>query len=239
VGERNYRWFLAFLYLNTALMAYGVWAAGAVLWHDCVALKLFSAVFTKSGRQVKATHAIVAQYLLGSRTEVCMVGALCVVMGLLVGCFAVYHTCLAATNTTTNESVKWGRLSDYREGCVRDYQRAVAGIAAAAAGVAAAEAGVAGAAGAGAPPARRAELAAALAAAQAALAAAQQPPEKYAARLRAAGLPPDTRYVPRAPEPLGGNAYDRGWLANLWEMCAPRAPELASGASANDGKKQQ
>ena len=98
MGERNYRWFLAFLYLNALLMAYGVWAALAVLLHDIESLKLLTAVFTKGGKQVRATYSIVGQYLLGSRTEVCMVGALCVVMGVLVLAFALYHTCLAGSS---------------------------------------------------------------------------------------------------------------------------------------------
>jgi len=34
VGERNYRWFLLFLASNLAIMAYGVWAAGAVLLRE-------------------------------------------------------------------------------------------------------------------------------------------------------------------------------------------------------------
>ena len=42
MGERNYRWFLAFLYLNALLMAYGVWAALAVLLHDIESLKLLT-----------------------------------------------------------------------------------------------------------------------------------------------------------------------------------------------------
>jgi len=124
VGERNYRWFLLFLYLNTVLMVYGVWATSSILLHDMNTHKLLTATFTRSGKQVPATYFIVIQYLLGTRTEVCMVGALCIVMGLLVGGFFVYHACLAATNTTTNESVKWSNLSDYRDYAVAEYNRA-------------------------------------------------------------------------------------------------------------------
>ena len=238
VGERNYRWFLAFLYLNSLLMSYGVWAAGAILRHDIEALKLFTAVFTKSGKQVKATYSIVLQYLLGTRTEVCMVGILCVVMGLLVLCFALYHTGLAASNTTTNESVKWGRLKDARDECEREFRRATATLARAEATLAAAQAAVAEANAAKVGVERKVELASALEKAKVGLEAARQPPPHWAERLRSAGLPSGAGggYKPVNPAPLGGNAFDKGCLRNMWEMMAPRSPVSSSaGAGAGAG----
>ncbi len=221
VGERNYRWFLAFLYLNALLMAYGVWAALAVLLHDIESLKLLTAVFTKGGKQVRATYSIVGQYLLGSRTEVCMVGALCVVMGVLVLAFALYHTCLAGSNTTTNESVKWGRLKDARDACEREYRRAVAGIAAADRALAAAEAAAA-AGQEGCSLEHKVVLASAVQQARDAVEASRRPPRDWDAMLRHAGLPAGTAFQLREVAPLAGNAYDRGCLRNLWEMCAPQ-----------------
>ena len=219
-------------------MAYGVWATGAILRHDIEALKLLTAVFTKSGKQVKATYSIVLQYLLGTRTEVCMVGILCVVMGLLVLCFALYHTSLAASNTTTNESVKWGRLKDARDECEREFRRATASLARAEASMAAAQAAVAEANAAKAGVERKVELASALEKAKAVLEAARQPPPHWAERLRSAGLPSSAggSYKPVSPAPLGGNAYDVGCLRNMWEMVAPRRPASSSaGVGAGGG----
>ena len=223
VGERNYRWFLSFLYLNALLMGYGVWATTGILLHDVEALRLFTAVFTKGNKQIKANYSIVFQYLLGTRTEVCMVGVLCVIMGLLVFCFAVYHTALAASNTTTNESVKWGRLSEERDYCMKEYTRAVRAIGEAQAAVDAAQR-VCDGQPEGGTMAAKLELGKA----RAALEEARKPPPHWEKKLQAAGLAGGGAAAPpslTSPAPLPRSAFDRGCLRNLCEMAWPGTPK--------------
>jgi hypothetical protein len=175
-------------------MGYGVWASGAVLRHDIVTQRLFSAVFTRDGVRVPATWWVVAQYLLGQRTEVCMVGIICVVMGAIVVAFFFYHVWLAAGSVTTNESFKWSDLRDMRAHFVRRYElgERYHGIADAAV-----------------ERARKAGDEKALAEATATKA-------ELLAKVGPPGQPP--------PAPVPPNRYSKGALANLWAMLVPPTP---------------
>lgn len=126
VGERNYRWFLAYLACNTALLLYGTWAAGSILLHDIVTEKLFKQVYVNSvtGERFEATYYIVLQYLLSLRSEVCMVGLLCVVMGTVLVGFTAYHASLVAWGMTTNEGSKWREAWAFRAEAVSEYKAA-------------------------------------------------------------------------------------------------------------------
>lgn len=234
VGERNYRWFLLFLYLNTVLMVYGIWATSSILLHDMDTHKLLTATFTRSGKQVPATYFIVLQYLLGTRTEVCMVGALCIVMGLLVGGFFVYHACLAATNTTTNESVKWGNMSDYRDYAVAEYNRAKKALEGAETALEGArkeleevereEGGGKGSSSSSSKSGdERVKTAKEkVAAMEKALEECKRPPRRRGADGEPSEPPSTQRYELKFPEPMPTKSlYNKGIVANLAEMAFP------------------
>jgi len=188
-------WFLLFLLLNAVLMTYGVWAAAAVCWHDVVRLALRSAHFWQGGEKVAADAWLVFSYLLGTRTEVVMVGIICAVMGAIVWAFLLYHLALAVANQTTNETFKWGDLAFRRDHLLAHFATATKEAAA-----------------------ERARGAAAAARGDAAGAAAAE--ARAAALLTARGADGAPRAL-AAPGPMPRNAYDRGWRANLAEVAWP------------------
>ena len=132
IGERNYRWFLAFLACNVAIMLYGVVAVASVLASVAAELRLFDAVFTSraTGERVPSTPLVVFQFLLGTHTELVMVGFICAVMGTVVAGFAAYHVALVAYNMTTNESAKWREAAWYHAEALRARAEDVAASAA-------------------------------------------------------------------------------------------------------------
>lgn len=223
VGERNYRWFLSFLLLNTVLMCYGVWAAGAVLAHEIVSEGLLRATFHSGGGAppVEATWSIVAQYLLGTKSEVVMVGALCTVMGAVVAAFTAYHAALAAYNITTNETFKRRDLEDYHADAVAVWRRALSRQTKAAEALAAAK--VSG-------------DAASIAAATARVAEAARPPFDTGA---GDGAEPRPAYVLREPAPVPAHAYDKGAVRNLLEVVFPPSLWHRSGAPSNPSAAAQ
>jgi hypothetical protein len=209
VGERTYRFFLAFLAANAVLMAYGVWAAGAVLGADILRDQLYAVTFVRAGERVPASHAVVFSYLLGERPAVVMVGVLCAVMGTVVLAFLAYHAALAVSNVTTNETFKRADLEAAYDEALAAWRAARADAAAARAAAAAARA--------------RGDAAAAAAADMRAAAA--------EVRVGPGGvLRP---LAPEPPPPLPRHAYDRGWRANLGEVFWP----LSLRAAAPRGRK--
>ena len=203
VGERNYRWFLAYLWANAGLLLYGVAATVSVLATDVVQQRLFSAHYINraSGERVPATYTVVAQYLLYSRTPIVMVGMLCVVMGVVLLGFTAYHAALAAWNVTTNETFKWGDARSEHDAAVAVYERARAGRL---------PGGRVDADGAIHPPPGVVPC----------LQGVCAHPE-HAARRGTDGRAPAVDWVLRPPPPLGANAYDRGLLMNLGEALWP------------------
>lgn len=109
VGERNYRWFMAYLLSNSVLMLYGAFAALTIFLTEIQALDLFNATFVNNttGQKMKAGYGIVFQYLLAKHNALMMVSFIATIMGLVISGFSLYHVWLAGTNTTTNETFKW------------------------------------------------------------------------------------------------------------------------------------
>jgi len=172
--------------------------------------QLLSATFTRDGARVKATRWVVAQYLLGARTEVCMVGIICAVMGAIVAAFFVYHVALAAGGVTTNESFKWADLAEARAFYVRRYELEERVRRRVDANVAAARAAAGGGGGGGGDGG--------------ALAAALKEQAEVLAKIGPPGQPP--------PAPVPPNAYHKGALTNLWAMLAPPTPAKRAAAAA-------
>ena len=131
IGERNYRWFLAYLFFNAWIMLYGVAAVASIFASVSDELRLFDAVFTHrgTGARMPASWGTVAQFLIGTHTELAMVGFICAVMGLVVVGFGAYHVALAATNTTTNEASKWREAEWYQSEAERGRRDEVAAAA--------------------------------------------------------------------------------------------------------------
>ncbi|KAK6911485.1 Palmitoyltransferase, DHHC domain [Dillenia turbinata] len=125
IGERNTRYFMAFLLWHFLLCIYGVVALGLLLAGRLKELKVIyiltgkmnspfsldsnfvSAVYYGIENSFSSLAPYVAQWLLGSyNTQVLLMVFLIIVALLLAGFFG-YHANLCLTNTTTNETFKW------------------------------------------------------------------------------------------------------------------------------------
>ena len=126
VGERNHRWFMAYLISNSVLLLYGIAACLSVLFSDIVKNKLFEATFVNkaTGVSVQAGYHVVFQYLMYQHMPIIMVLLLCVVMGIVLTGFTIYHIVLLRANTTTNETFKWKDVEMEHAGAMAKYERA-------------------------------------------------------------------------------------------------------------------
>jgi palmitoyltransferase ZDHHC4 len=125
VGERNYRWFIAFLIMTNATLWYGVWASWSIIVTVVVKHNLLQAEFHNraTGETIKASYRIIFQWLMFHYPQIMMLMLLTTIMGIVVTAFMCYHFYLAAKNVTTNESFKWGQFHNYWE---RHQQRLLA-----------------------------------------------------------------------------------------------------------------
>ncbi|KAJ7978037.1 S-acyltransferase [Quillaja saponaria] len=109
IGERNTRYFLAFLLWHFFLCLYGTVAIGLVLAGRLKELRIVYILTVYYGIENSplslAPH--IVQWLLGAyNTQILLMVFLAIVALLLAGFFG-YHAKLCLTNTTTNETFKW------------------------------------------------------------------------------------------------------------------------------------
>jgi hypothetical protein len=128
VGERNYRYFLAYLVCNSVLLVYGAVACASVFAEHVAANRLWDAYYINrdTNERVPAGWGVISQYLLFHHQEVAMVAVLCGVMGTILTGFTGYHLMLTYFNTTTNETFKWREAAYHRENAVAGRKHAVA-----------------------------------------------------------------------------------------------------------------
>jgi len=110
VGERNYHHFLFFLFMTCVYMLYSAVEVGLIFYHIIEANDLWSATFVNqiTKEEVKADYYVVYAFISSHYRMMFFAWATCVVMGVLVFIFFVYHVNLAIHNITTNESYKIG-----------------------------------------------------------------------------------------------------------------------------------
>eukprot|EP00927_Polykrikos_kofoidii_P030119 TRINITY_DN2597_c0_g1_i1.p1 TRINITY_DN2597_c0_g1~~TRINITY_DN2597_c0_g1_i1.p1 ORF type:complete len:409 (+),score=68.24 TRINITY_DN2597_c0_g1_i1:119-1345(+) len=110
VGVGNHRWFLAFLFTHLIICAYGG-GLGIIIIYDLVIQKdLMNAVFVDPTTQARipASIWIIVQYMLATQGMVVFVAIICLVMGVVLAGFFLWHLNLVRIGTTTNELSKWG-----------------------------------------------------------------------------------------------------------------------------------
>ncbi|PSS10168.1 Protein like [Actinidia chinensis var. chinensis] len=109
IGERNTRYFMAFLFWHFLLCIYGTVAIGLVLAGQVKELKVIYILTVYYGMEnsFRSLTPHVVQWLMVSyNTQILLMVFLAIVSLLLAGFFA-YHANLCLTNTTTNETFKW------------------------------------------------------------------------------------------------------------------------------------
>ncbi|CAH9094990.1 unnamed protein product [Cuscuta europaea] len=109
IGEKNTRYFMAFLFWHLLLCIYGTVAVALVLAGQLRELQVVRILTAYYGieRSFRSLAPYVVQWLMGSYdTQILIMVFLAIVSMLLAG-FLAYHSKLCLTNTTTNETLKW------------------------------------------------------------------------------------------------------------------------------------
>ncbi|KAK1584277.1 hypothetical protein Q3G72_031497 [Acer saccharum] len=109
IGEKNTRYFMAFLLWHFFLCLYGTVALGLILAGRLKELKVVYILTVYYGieNSFLSLTPHVVQWLLGAYDTQILLMVFLSIVSLLVGGFFGYHANLCRTNTTTNETFKW------------------------------------------------------------------------------------------------------------------------------------
>ncbi|KAK0600570.1 hypothetical protein LWI29_016201 [Acer saccharum] len=109
IGEKNTRYFMAFLLWHFFLCLYGTVALGLILAGRLKELKVVYILTVYYGieNSFLSLTPHVVQWLLGAYNTQILLMVFLSIVSLLVGGFFGYHANLCRTNTTTNETFKW------------------------------------------------------------------------------------------------------------------------------------
>ncbi|CAA2989960.1 probable S-acyltransferase 17 [Olea europaea subsp. europaea] len=109
IGERNTRYFMAFILWHFLICIYGVVALALILAGRLKELKVIYILTEYYGieNSFRALAPQVVQWLLGAYNTQILIMMFLALVSLLLAGFFTYHAKLCLTNTTTNESFKW------------------------------------------------------------------------------------------------------------------------------------
>ncbi|KAL5211008.1 hypothetical protein ABZP36_006631 [Zizania latifolia] len=109
IGEKNNRYFLAFLVWHFLLCLYGAIIIGFILAGELKERKVvyILTVYYGIDNSFSGLFPHVAQWLLAVHNTQILLSVFLAIIALLLGGFCAYHTHLCLTNTTTNETFKW------------------------------------------------------------------------------------------------------------------------------------
>ncbi|ESW19089.1 hypothetical protein PHAVU_006G096000 [Phaseolus vulgaris] len=109
IGEKNTRYFMAFLLWHFLICLYGTVAIGLVLAGRLRELRVVDILTVYYGIENSFLDLApnVVQWLLGSYNTQILLMVFLAIVGMLLAGFFGYHAKLCITNTTTNETFKW------------------------------------------------------------------------------------------------------------------------------------
>ncbi|RLN18093.1 hypothetical protein C2845_PM02G25310 [Panicum miliaceum] len=109
IGEKNTRYFLAFLIWHFLICVYGALVIGFILAGELKERKVIYILTAYYGieNSFSGLFPHVSQWLLAVHNTQILLSVFLAILALLLGGFCAYHAHLCLTNTTTNESFKW------------------------------------------------------------------------------------------------------------------------------------
>lgn len=112
IGERNIRYFLGFLIYHALLCSYATWICITILRGVVLESGLRTARLRgRDGEMMSgANFKLTIEYLLVFNGNLLMLTVFCSLVAVLLYVFFGYHMFLVYSGTTTNESVKWGKV---------------------------------------------------------------------------------------------------------------------------------
>jgi hypothetical protein len=112
VGERNYKYFLLYLFTNFTFLFYASYVVGMMIASPIYEKNLLQASFRnpRTGKVYAASTWMVLQWALMQNIVLTALFLIAFVMGWALFAFFVYHIYLVYKGTTTNESFKWDSI---------------------------------------------------------------------------------------------------------------------------------
>lgn len=109
IGEKNTRYFVAFLVWHFLICLYGATILGFILAGELKERKIIYILTVYYGidNSFSGLFPHVAQWLLAVHNTQILLSVFLAILALLLGGFCAYHLHLCLTNTTTNETFKW------------------------------------------------------------------------------------------------------------------------------------
>lgn len=109
IGEKNIRYFVAFLVWHFLICLYGALILGFILAGEIKERKIIYILTVYYGidNSFSGLFPHVAQWLLAVHNTQILLSVFLAILALLLGGFCAYHAHLCLTNTTTNETFKW------------------------------------------------------------------------------------------------------------------------------------
>lgn len=109
IGEKNTRYFMAFLFWHLAICLYGVAILALILAGRLEEQKFIYilTVYYNVEKSFSGLFPHIVQWLLNSYNTQILVIVFLLIISLLLAGFFGYHAHLCLTNTTTNETYKW------------------------------------------------------------------------------------------------------------------------------------
>ncbi|XP_010524891.1 PREDICTED: probable protein S-acyltransferase 17 [Tarenaya hassleriana] len=117
IGERNTRYFMAFLLWHFLLCLYGAVAIGLILAGRLKELRVVHifTVYYGIDDSFRSLAPLVLQWLMGSYNTQILVMVFLAIVSLLLAGFFGYHANLCLSNTTTNETFKWNEYISWQK----------------------------------------------------------------------------------------------------------------------------
>ncbi|KAJ6248900.1 palmitoyltransferase swf1 [Anaeramoeba flamelloides] len=132
IGEKNYRWFLLYLYSNFLMCVYGTWIIYKILEHQVDASGMFTnTYYDQAGNVVQIGYPYMIRWLLEYFRIPIGLSMMTFLMSIVVFCFICYHLYLISKNITTNESSKFSVLKYYitqKKLEIDNYQKALQSV---------------------------------------------------------------------------------------------------------------
>ncbi|WVZ57028.1 hypothetical protein U9M48_007472 [Paspalum notatum var. saurae] len=109
IGEKNIRYFVAFLVWHFLICVYGAVVIGFILAGELKERKVIYILTVYYGieNSFSGLFPHVAQWLLAVHNTQILLSVFLAILALLLGGFCTYHLHLCLSNTTTNETFKW------------------------------------------------------------------------------------------------------------------------------------
>ena len=113
VGQRNYKYFVAFLFSHSIWCSYLAVIGSISLYESLVNMRFWDTQFRMGNQIVKGDNLLALQYVFVMETLFFFIIVMCAIMGITLFIFVTYHFYLIGVGHTTNERVKKNDYIDY------------------------------------------------------------------------------------------------------------------------------